>query len=136
MRMPRTVIAVLAFCLIGLVPFTASSSATATEAAAQASDSSAVAALPERRVSFKFKSFGRTYKFFGKVQAAKNKKVHLMRAKTKRGKYRVFKSTRTNARGNYSWTGLRATGWFYVKVPADARFRTSRSQLYEVFITH
>jgi hypothetical protein len=136
MRMPRTVIAILAFCLIGLVPFATSTSATATEVAAKASDSSVEKALPTRTVKFEFKATSRTrYKFFGKVQAAQNKKIILMRSNTKRGKYRAFKSTRTNARGNYQFLGLRATGWFHVKVPADARFRTSYSQLIRVFYT-
>ncbi|MDQ4054226.1 MAG: hypothetical protein M3237_16190 [Actinomycetota bacterium] len=134
MRMPRTVIAVLAFCLIGLVPFATSSSATATEVAAKASDSTVASALPTRTVKFEFKATSRTrYKFFGKVQAATNKKILLMRSQTKRGTYRAFKSTRTNDRGNYKFLGLRATGWFYVKVPADARFKTSYSQLIRVY---
>jgi len=136
MRMPRTAIAVLAFCLIGLVPFATSSSATATEVAAKANDSSVARALPTRTVKFEFKAISRTrYKFVGKVEKATNKKIILMRSKTKRGKYRAFKTTRTNERGNYKFLGLRATGWYHVKVPADARFATSRSQLIRVFYT-
>jgi hypothetical protein len=131
--MPRTVIAVLAFCLIGLVPF-ATSSATAAEVAATASDSSVAKALPTRTVKFEFKATSRTrYKFYGKVQAATNKKIILMYAKHKRGNYRPFKYTRTNERGNYTFLRLRPTGWFFVKVPADARFKTSVSQLIRVF---
>jgi hypothetical protein len=136
MRMHRTLIAVLAFCLIGLVPFAASSPATAAEPSAKASDSSVAVqklALPTRKVKFEFKGFGKTYKFFGKVQAAKSKKITLMRSKTKKGKYRPYKSTRTNGSGNYSWSNLKATGWFYVKVPADSRYKTSYSQLIQVF---
>jgi len=126
MRMHRSVIAVLAFCLVGLVPFATPSSATAAESAA--------VAKPTRTVKFEFKSFGgSTYKFYGKVQAAKNKKIILMRAAAKKGNYRPFKTTRTNSRGNYSWKGMRATGYFYVKVPSDARYATSYSQLIHVY---
>lgn len=137
MRMHRSVIAVLAFCLIGLVPFTTSSSAAAAEPTARASAAEAASqrlAKPARTVKFEFKQTTRTtYKFYGKVQAAKNKKISLLRSTTRKGKYRVFKTTRTNARGNYAWTGLRATGFYYVKVPSDARFATSYSQLIQVF---
>ena len=138
MRMHRSVIAVLAFCLIGLVPLATSSSATAAEPAARASAATVASqqlAKPARTVKFEFKqTTSRTYKFFGKVQAAKNKKILLMHTpKRKKGKYSIFKTGRTNSRGNYSWKGLRATGYFYVKVPSDARFATSYSQLIHVY---
>ena len=69
-------------------------------------------------MKFEFKQQGRTsYKFYGKVQGAKSKKIILLRSNTKKGKYRTFKTGRTNSRGNFSWGSLKATGWFYVKVP-------------------
>ena len=124
MRMHRSVVAVLAFCLLGLVPFTSSTSAAAAEQQA----------LPARTVKFEFKQTSRTtYKFYGKVQGAENKKIILFRSIKKDSKARPFRKTRTNARGNYSWTGMRATGYFYVKVPGDARYATSYSQLINVF---
>jgi hypothetical protein len=126
MRMHRSVIAVVAFCLVGLVPLATPTSATAAESTALAK--------PTRTVKFEFKqTTNRTYKFYGKVQAAKNKKIILMHSAKKKGKYRTFRTARTNARGNYSWKGMRATGYFYVKVPSDARFATSYSQLIHVY---
>ncbi len=87
-------------------------------------------------MKFEFKQQGRTsYKFFGKVQGAKNKKITLLRSTTKKGKYRTFKSGRTDGRGNYSWRGLKATGWFYVKVPSDKKYATSYSKLIRVYYT-
>ncbi len=135
MRMHRILIAVLAFCLVGLVPFTTSSSASAAESSAKTAATSAeTAALPARTVKFEFKQQGRTsYKFYGKVQGAKNKKISLLRSNTKKGKYRPFKSTRTNGKGIYSWGNLKATGWFYVKVPKDSKYATSYSKLIHVF---
>jgi hypothetical protein len=136
MRMHRTVIAVLAFCLVGLVPFTTASSANAAEPNAKAAGASVetTAAAPARNVKFEFKQQGRTsYKFYGKVQGAKNKKITLLRSKAKKGKYRPYKTGRTNARGNYSWGHLKATGWFYVKVPSDSKYATSYSKLIHVF---
>jgi hypothetical protein len=134
MRMHRLVIAVLAFCLVGLVPFTTASSANAAPAVSAAAASAETAALPARTVKFEFKPQGNTsYKFYGKVQGAKNKKITLFRAKTKKGKYRTFKTGRTDARGNYSWGHLKATGWFYVKVPADKKYATSYSKLINVY---
>jgi putative lipoic acid-binding regulatory protein len=127
MRMHRSVVAVLAFCLLGLVPF-------ATTSSADASVASQELAAPARTVKFEFKQTTRTtYKFYGKVQAAQNKKIILLHSATKKGKYRPFKKARTSARGNYSWKGLHATGYFYVKVPKDANFATSYSQLIHVF---
>ena len=136
MRMPRTVIAVLAFCLVGLVPIAAPSSASASETSARAETASVEqAAKPRRTVKFAFKKDGRRYyKFIGKVQAAKNKKVTLMRSNTKKGKYRPFRSGRTNARGNFSWGNQKALGWFYVKVPSDKKYATSYSQLIHVYL--
>jgi curli biogenesis system outer membrane secretion channel CsgG len=135
MRMHRIVIAVLSFCLVGLMPFAASSSATAAEPHARAVGSSVEkAALPARTVKFQFKAQARSsYKFYGKVQGAKNKKISLLHSNSKKGKYRPFKTTRTNARGNYSWQHLKATGWFYVKVPSDSKYATSYSQLIHVY---
>jgi curli biogenesis system outer membrane secretion channel CsgG len=135
MRMHRIVIAVLSFCLVGLVPFVAASSATAAEPAAKAAGTIVEkAALPARKVKFQFKAQAHSsYKFYGKVQGAKNKKITLLHSKSKKGKYRSFKSGRTNARGNYIWQHLKATGWFYVKVPSDSKYATSYSQLIHVY---
>ena len=67
------------------------------------------------------------------MQGAKNKKIILLRAKTKKGKYRPFKSTRTNAPGQLLvGDSLKATGWFYVKVPADKKYDVT-SQLIHVY---
>ncbi len=130
--MRRTVIAVLAFCLVGLVPVT---TAHAAEPRARAAGMSVeTAALPGRRVKFEFKQQDRSsYKFYGKVQGAQQKKkVILLRATSKEGKYRLFRTGRTNARGNYSWNHLRAVGWFYLKVPGDRQYATSYSKLIHV----
>ncbi len=137
MRMSRTVIAALAFCtvgLVGLVPLTTASSAHSAEPRGQASDASVeMASLPGRTVKFEFKQQDRSsYKFYGKVQGAQQKKVILLRATSKEGKYRPFRTARTNARGHYSWSHLRAVGWFYLKVPGDRRYATSYSKLIHV----
>lgn len=139
MRMHRTLIAALAFALIGLVPFTSATANAAEVTAAKTSTSAAApaaAAKPRRTVAFKFKSTSRTtYKFVGKVQAAKNKKIVIQRSNSKKGKYRNFLTLRTNAKGNFFTRNLKATGWFVVKVPSDKRFATSYSQLIRVFYT-
>lgn len=138
MRMHRILIAALAFALIGLVPFTSATAnaAEVTAAKSSAAAAPAAAAKPNRTVAFKFKSLGRTtYRFTGKVQAAKNKKIIIQRSNSKKGKYRNFLTLRTNAKGNYATRNLKATGWFVVKVPSDKRFATSYSQLIRVFYT-
>jgi hypothetical protein len=135
MRMHRLFIAVLAFCLAGFVPLVSGTSANAAEPAAKAAGASAELQrlLPRREIVFKFKSNGATYNFLGKVQNGKNTKILLMRANTKKGKYSVFKQGRTNARGNFSWKGLRKAGWFYVKVPGNSKWATSKSDLIHVY---
>jgi curli biogenesis system outer membrane secretion channel CsgG len=136
MRMPRTVIAALAICLVGLVPFAASTSASAAEPAAKAAGASAEArrALAARVVKFEFKAQRRsTYKFYGKVQDGNRSKIILLRADKKKGKYRTFRTDRTNTNGGYSWTGLSKTGYYYVKVPGNATWATSYSQLIHVY---
>jgi hypothetical protein len=136
MHMHRLVIAVLAFCLVGLVPFTASSSATAVEPAATQAGASVEAprlAKPARNVAFKFKELRRGYKFVGKVQDGKRTKVNLMRSSSKKGKYGVFKTGRTSGTGNFAWTGLSKQGWYYVKVPGNKTYATSYSQLIHVY---
>ena len=135
MRMSRIIIAALAISLIGLVPMTASS-ATAAESstAPSASAAAAQAAKPARTVKFAFKDTpGRGYKFFGKVQDGNRTKVNLLRADSKRGNYRLFKTKRTTATGNYSWTRLTKAGWYYVKVPGNVKWKTSFSQLIHVY---
>lgn len=136
MRMYRPVIAVLAFCLVGLVPLVSGTSATAAEPAAKAAGDSVQLerlAKPRREVVFKFKSKGRSYNFVGKVQNGKRTKVLLMRSNNKKGKYTTFKKGRTNARGNFAWKGLRKAGWYYVKVPGNAKWATSKSDLIHVY---
>ncbi len=135
MRMSRTFIAALAFCTVGLVPLTTASSAHSAEPRGKAPDASVeMAALPGRRVKFEFKQQdSSSYKFYGKVQGAQQKKkVILLRATSKEGKYRPFRTARTNARGHYSWSHLRAVGWFYLKVPGDRQYATSYSKLIHV----
>jgi hypothetical protein len=136
MRMHRILISVLAFCLIGLVPFGGSTSANAAEPTATAADKSVTApvlAKPTRRISFKFKQTNRTYKLYGKVQDAKKKKIYLTRANRKKGKYRNFKTTRTSSTGRYAWTGLRKPGWYKVKVPSTKKWATSVSGWIHVY---
>lgn len=135
MRRSRTVTAVLAFCLVGLALLTPASSAhsAAAPSAMVRGASVEMAALPGRRVKFEFKQQdSSSYKFYGKVQGAKQKKVILVRATSKEGKYRPFRTGRTNARGHYSWSHLRAVGWFYLKVPGDRHYATSYSKLIHV----
>lgn len=134
MRMHRILVAVLAFCLIGLVPFATSTAANADPAAKAEGAGVESRALPTRAISFKFKQTSRTsYKLYGKVQAAHNKKIYLTRSNTKKGKYRIFKTTRTSATGHYKWTGLHKAGWYKVKVPRDSRFATSISGWIHVY---
>lgn len=136
MRMHRILIAALAFALVGLVPFTSATANAADVTAAKTSSAAAptAAAKPTRKVAFKFKQKGRTtYKFAGKVQAAKNKKIIIQRSNSRNGKYRNFLTLRTNAKGNYSTRNLKRTGWFVVKVPSDKRFATSFSGLIRVY---
>jgi len=136
MRMHRLVIAVLAFCLAGFVPLVSGTSANAAEPAAKAAGESAELerlAKPRREVVFKFKSKGRTYNFVGKVQNGKRTRVLLMRSNNKKGKYTVFKKDRTNAKGNFSWKRLRKPGWYYVKVPGNAKWATSKSSIIHVY---
>lgn len=136
MRVHRLLIAVLAFCLIGLVPFVSGTSATAVAPAASAARQEASAerlAKPRRTVAFEFKELRRGYKFTGKVQDGKRTKVNLMRAEKKKGKYRVVKSGRTNAQGRFEWSGLSKPGWYYAKVPGNNTWATSYSQLIHVF---
>jgi putative lipoic acid-binding regulatory protein len=129
-----TALAVALLSLVGPVP-SATSSAVAAPAARSAASSAdaAPAAKPARRVKFEFKRTGFTYKLYGKVQAAVRKKVLLLRSTTEDGEYRLYRTTRTTARGNYAWENLRASGFYYVKVPSDRRFATSYSQLIEVY---
>jgi hypothetical protein len=137
MRMHRLVIAVLAFCLVGPVPFTASSSAAAAvEPAARQAGASVEAprpAKPARNVAFKFKELRRGYKFVGKVQHGERAKVNLMRSSSKKGRYGVFKTARSSGTGNFAWTGLSKPGWYYVKVPGNKTYATSYSQLIHVY---
>lgn len=142
MRLHRLVIAVLVLCLVGLVPLTASSSATAAvepgarQAGARQAGAGAEAprlAKPARNVAFEFKELRRGYKFVGKVQHGKRTKVNLMRSSAKKGRYRVFRTGRTSGTGNFAWTGLSRPGWYYVKVPGNKTYATSYSKLIHVY---
>jgi hypothetical protein len=140
MRIDRILVTALAVALLSLVgpaPSATSSAVAAPAAPAVRSAGSgadaAPGAKPARRVKFEFKRTGFTYKFYGKVQAAVRKKVLLLRSATKDGEYRLYRTTRTTARGHYAWENLRASGFYYVKVPSDSRFATSYSQLIEVY---
>ena len=144
MRMYRLLTAVLAFCLIGFVPFATSTSANAAEHAGAVVSSSAPSAFADtatadrakttRKISFNFKTLSRTsYKFIGKVQGANKKKITLLRSNSKKGKYRTFRTTRTSSTGHYKFNKLGKTGWFAVKVPSDKKYKTSYSKLIHVF---
>lgn len=138
MRM-RALTAVLAFCLVGLVPL-ASTSANAAEPAANATQvatapSAEKAAKPARKVTMKIHRTSRVaFKFTGKVQAAKNKKIKLMYAKKKKGKWTTYRTLRTNSNGYYKTKPTSKKGWYQIKVPGDKRFRTSYSNyMYHIY---
>ncbi len=133
MRVTRIVSALVALVLAAALPVLVSGSANATEA------NQASVAAKTRDITFQFRAKGRTYKFQGVVKPrskSKNIAVKLLRANCKKCKYRPFKSTRTNNRGKYDFTGLRKTGWFTIKVPASKGFKTSyANKSIHVFIT-
>ncbi len=141
MRTTRLLTAVLAFCLIGLVPFAAAAPATAAEphartvAAAPATASGAAdRARTTRKVVFKFRKTGnRSFRFVGDVQGANKKKIYLLRSNTKKGKYRTFRTTRTDGRGKYTFANLGKTGYYGVKVPSDKKYAKSYSNVIRVY---
>ena len=133
MRMHRLLAAVLVAGLIGLVPFT-TSSATAAEphartiAASTTSSATAERAKTARVITLKYKNQSRrALKFFGKVQDAKKKKVTLVRSNSEKGKYRPFRTGRTNTKGRYVFRNLTKTGYYKVKVASDKKYKTSFS---------
>ena len=136
MRMHRLVIAVLAFCLVGLVPFTTASSAERGSSRCQGSGCErrdGRPAGPQREV---------------RVQAAGPHELQVLREGAGREEQEDHAAplqhqegqvphlqvrSAPTASGNYSWGGLKATGWFYVKVPSDKKYATSYSKLIRVY---
>ena len=135
MRVTRIVSVLVALVLAAALPVLVSGSATA----AGEKQAAAAAAAKTRDITFQFRAKGRTYKFQGTVKPrskSKNISVKLLRANCKKCKYRTFKSTRTNNRGKYDFSGLKKTGWFTIKVPASKGFKTSyANKSIRVFIT-
>ena len=121
MRVTRTIAALVALLLTAALPMLATGSAgAATE--------DRVAAMKTRDITFQFRAQNRTYKFQGVVKPkskSKNITVKLLRATCKKCKYKPFRSTTTNKRARYDFTGLKKTGWFTIKIPASKGFQTS-----------
>lgn len=122
MSVTRIIAAVVALVLAAAVPMLATGSATA------AADKRAAVVKKTRDISFQFRAQEYTYRFQGTVKPrskSKNITVKLLRAACKKCKYEPFRSTRTNNRAKYAFTGLKRTGWFTIKVPASKGFATS-----------
>ncbi len=141
MRTTRLITAVLAFCLIGLVPFVGGASASASEL-----QTSSVAGSPAAGVDSSERAKGsrkvilksrqatrRSLRFIGRVQAATKKKITLVRANGVKGPYRQFRAARTDARGRFVFNDIRKTGYYAVKVPSDKKYKTSYSNVIRVY---
>ncbi len=132
MRVTKLVSALVALVLAAALPLLATGSANAS------SETQAAAAMKKRDITFQFRAQNNTYKFQGTVKPknkSKNITVKLLRATCKNCKYKPFRSTTTNNRAKYAFTGLKKTGWFTIKVPASKGFSTSyASKSIHVFI--
>jgi hypothetical protein len=132
MRVTRILAALVALMLAAALPLIATGSATAS------SEKQTVSAKKTRGITFQFRAQNKTYSFKGAVSPKAKSKfvpVKLLRASCKNCRYHVFRSTRTNNRAKYAFTGLKKTGWFTVRIPASRGFAASfASKSIHVFI--
>ncbi|MXG90189.1 hypothetical protein [Nocardioides flavescens] len=109
----RFVAAIVALVLAAAMTQGLVSPASAAQPAAPA----AAAAQAKTKVSLKFAANGaKSFRLYGKASGAKNKKAILLRATSKKGKYRSFKTTKTNKQGKFSFGGLKKEGYYAVRV--------------------
>lgn len=137
-QLQRAIIAMVAFALVGLVPF-AGSTATADDAGftqgevvtsgADASGRDDARAKPRRWISLKFKAThnGNRFKLHGWIKDCTRCQVKLMRSNRKWGTYRQFRVKRANKSGGYAFKQLNRAGWYRTKVPGNAKYATSWS---------
>lgn len=112
MRNTRIVSALIALCLAVALPL------VSLGGSAQATTAPAVSAKAKTKVTINFAANGaKSFRLYGKVKPkAKGKKAVLLRSTTANGKFKSFRSTKTNKQGAYSFDGLKKEGYYAVKI--------------------
>lgn len=114
MRKSRFLAALIALFLAAALPLVSTSGAQAV------SGHATVAAKAKTKVSIKFRANGaKSFELYGAVtpkSSGKNKSVKLYRATDPNGKFKQFKSGKTDGQGKYSFKGLKKVGYYYAKV--------------------
>jgi hypothetical protein len=112
MRQTRFVAALIALFLAATLPLVAGGSAQAS------SGHTAVAEKGKTHVTINFAPHGsKSFSLYGKVKPkAKHKKATLLRATKLNGHYSKSRTTHTNKRGRYSFSGLKKEGYYVVKI--------------------
>lgn len=143
MRMNRTLAAVIAFAMLGLVPFVSNSTAVAATrhgavAASQPAAASATAErkqLPEREIVTEGVKQGQKLILKGKVKGAPKyarKLVRIERRIGKDGNWKTYKKLKSEAKGGFrTQVGAPRTGkWFFRAVtPKTNSYRKSYSNV-------
>ncbi len=113
MRKSRFLAALIALFLAAALPLVGTSGA-------QAAAGHSTVAAKATKVSIKFRANGaKNFELYGAVSPkskGKNKTVKLYRATAPDGKYKKFKTGKTDGKGKYSFKGLKKVGYYYAKV--------------------
>lgn len=135
MRVTRIISFFTALALaLALATFTASSATAEKGTAARASEAKSVAAPAapaarakklRRTITLDFKPAGRKFNYSGKVSGSKAV-VKLTYSKSKNGKYRSIRKTKTN--NKYAFKGLSKLGWYRVTTPPTNKYARGYSR--------
>jgi hypothetical protein len=115
MRNTRIVSALIALCLAVALPLV---SLSGTAQAKAGHSAVAVSAKAKTKVTINFAANGgKSFRLYGKVKPkAKGKKAVLLRSTTANGKFKTFKTTKTDKQGKYAFSGLKKEGYYAVKI--------------------
>lgn len=116
MRNTRIVSALIALCLAVALPLVSLSGTAQAKSAGHSAV--AVSAKAKTKVTINFAANGgKSFRLFGKVKPkAKGKKAVLLRSTTANGKFKTFKTTKTDKQGKYAFNGLKKEGYYAVKI--------------------
>lgn len=132
MRFARIIATAVALALLGFFPVAFTSSATAADRDSGFSakkESTEVAQQAKRRtVTINFRGGSGSFRLVGNVKPrGAKKKVVLVRAGSRNGTYRNFRTGQTNRQSHYKFANLQRSGWFKVEVPAGQGYKRSSS---------